>query len=93
VGLWDTAMGMPLTKECFLFRCRGNKLLWGYSEDMDPELQEVFNMLVSRCVCKHPFMACFVTGLCFPRAAWWSGLMFGAARGLQHARVQVRYDA
>ncbi|PRW57658.1 pyridoxal chloroplastic [Chlorella sorokiniana] len=25
----------------------GNKLLWGYSEDMDPELQEVFNMLVS----------------------------------------------
>ncbi|KAI7838722.1 hypothetical protein COHA_007518 [Chlorella ohadii] len=26
---------------------RGNKLLWGYSEDMDPELQEVFNMLVS----------------------------------------------
>ena len=26
----------------------GNQFLWGYEEDMDPELQQVFNLVVSQ---------------------------------------------
>ena len=26
---------------------QGNQFLWGYQESMDPELQEVFNLVVS----------------------------------------------
>lgn len=35
--------GYPLTPLACL---QGNRFLWGYEESMDPELQEVFNLVV-----------------------------------------------